>query len=31
VDDSPDGAYSNAVIDRNRARCLGWPITASPD
>jgi hypothetical protein len=31
IDDSPDGAYSDAVIDRNRERCLGWPISAAPD
>jgi hypothetical protein len=30
IENSQDGAYSDGVIDRNRARCLGWKVSASP-
>ena len=31
VENSPDGAYSDEIIDRNRARCLGWKVNSGPE
>jgi hypothetical protein len=30
IENSPDGAYSDEIIERNRSRCLGWKVSASP-